>query len=418
MPLPTVVKPDELTFTIDRLILGKPLSKGRRLLGIEYERMLLDAKTGASAPLEFCREFLARLCEAFGAEPLMDGDVLKGLRSDDFEMSMEPGGQLEVACAPVTKLGEVELIMRRVDAVIFRELVGSGFELACLGHAPVTPVEELGLLPRERYHIMDRLMPERGPLTRNMMRATAGFQLTYDITDREDAAFKLALLYRLSPVFVALAANSRLIAGKDSGYESYRHHVWWQTDWMRSGVPEGCLDPATAIDGYIRYAREATVLFRNDPNREGGLIADGEHTLEQVCADGELTESDIDLHLTSLFPFVRLRNYIEVRCLDSIDWGCARSMLALISGIVYCRDASKRAMVLSEELLPGSEDALRDLHLDAAKRGMNAVAPSGRTLRELGQELVGFAEATLGGATCDWAELADLDAVRERLVRG
>ncbi|MCA8943436.1 MAG: hypothetical protein KDB80_12810 [Planctomycetes bacterium] len=415
MPLPTVVTLDQLSETIHRLILGNPMSKGRKLLGIEYERLLLDRSTRESAPLEFCRDLLARLCKALDADPMVDGDVLKGLRAGEFEMSMEPGGQLEVACAPVSKLAEAESIMQRVDAVIESQLDGTPYELACLGHAPVTPVEDLGLLPRERYQIMDRLMPARGPLTRNMMRATAGFQLTYDIESDADAASKLALLYRLSPVFVALAANSREVAGKDSGYASYRHLVWWETDFMRSGVPEGCLDPATAIDGYIRYAREATVLFRNDPERAGGLLADGQHTLEEVCTAGELTEADVDLHLTSLFPFVRLRNYIEVRCLDSVEWSLARSMLALISGIVYCPAASAKAMKLSDELLPASAEELRDLHLATAKDALDATAPSGRTLRELARELVGFANATLGGATCDWAEPSDLDEVRARL---
>ncbi len=397
------------------MILGAPMPRGRRLLGIEYERLLLRETDSASAPLDFCRGVMQRLCDRFEARPLIDGDVLKGLSSDDFEMSMEPGGQLEVACAPVERLREVEAIMQRVDAGIDAVLEGSGYHLHCVGHAPVTPVEDLGLLPRERYGIMDRRMPVRGPLTRNMMRATAGFQLTYDIEGREDAAAKLALLYRLSPVLVALAANSRQVAGEDSGYESFRHYVWWETDHLRSGVPDGCLHPETAIEGYIRYARRANVLFLNDPSRPGALVEAPDATLEELCGAGKVTAEDVDLHLTSLFPFVRLRNYIEIRCLDSIDWACARSMLALISGIVYCAAASKRATALSDGLVVESADALRELHLDTARHGLSARAPNGIALREFARELIGYARDTLGGENCDWAEPADLDRVAAQL---
>lgn len=417
MPTRTPLSPATLTATIDELILGRPMPSGKNLLGIEYERLILRADDDTSAPLEFCREFMATLCERFDAEPLMDGEVMKGLRADRFEMSMEPGGQLEVACAPVEKLSEVEEIMQRVDAVLLPELEASGYALRGLGHAPVTPVEELGLLPRERYEIMNRLMPARGPLSRNMMRATAGFQLTYDIEGREDAARKLALLYRLAPVFVALAANSRQIAGEDSGDESYRHRVWWETDYMRSGVPAGCMHAATAIEGYIRYAREAQVLFLTHPEDAGRVVEAPGGTLEELCAAGRISKADVELHLTSLFPFVRLRNYIEVRCLDSIEWDFARGMLGLLSGIVYCPDATTRAEKLSEILVIEDADALRDFHLTTAKYGLGAIVPGsdGVTLRDLASQLTDYACATLGGASCEWAEVADLDVVRSRI---
>src|SRR5690606_32858926 len=178
-----------------------------------------------------------------------------------FEMSMEPGGQLEVATPPHEQLADIDHALRRALDAIGRVLEPTPYELVALGHAPVTPVAELGLLPRDRYRIMDARMPARGPLSRNMMRATAGFQLTYDVADRDDASRKLALLYRLSPVLLAISANSRFVGGADSGYASFRHHVWWQTDRDRSGVPPGCMHAETAIDGYIGYAKAAHVLF-------------------------------------------------------------------------------------------------------------------------------------------------------------
>jgi glutamate--cysteine ligase len=407
------VRPGELHALLDELVLGRPMPSGERLLGVEYERLLLDRNDRTSAPLDFCRQLMIDLVTDLDAEPVVEGPIVKGLNAARFAMSMEPGGQLEVASPPCRKLAEIDVCMDEATAAIERRLEGTRFELAAVGHAPVTPVERLGLLPRERYRIMDAAMPARGPLTRNMMRATAGFQLTYDVRDREDAGRRLALLYRFSPVLLALSANSREVAGKDSGYASFRHHVWWETDRDRSGVPAGCLHPETAIDGYLRYAAEAQVLFLE---RDGVVVAAPEGSLEDLARAGVLTVADVELHLSGLFPFVRLRNYIEVRCFDALPWPECRSLLALVSGLIYCDHAFDAASALSELLVVEDPEALRQLHEAAARDGLDATAPGGgRAFRAIASDMVDIARATLGGDKCDWADPADLDAASARI---
>lgn len=406
------VRPGELDGLLDELVLGRPMPSGERLLGVEYERLLLDRANRTSAPLDFCRQLMIGLVEDLGAEPVVEGPIVKGLDAPHFAMSMEPGGQLEVASPPCRRLREIDACMDEATAAIERRLAGTRFELAAVGHAPVTPVEELGLLPRERYRIMDATMPERGPLTRNMMRATAGFQLTYDVRDREDAGKRLALLYRFSPVLLALSANSRQIAGRDSGYASFRHHVWWETDRDRSGVPSGCLHAETAVDGYLRYAADAQVLFLQ---REGSVVRAPEGSLRDLVRAGAITVEDVELHLSGLFPFVRLRNYIEVRCFDALPWPECRSLLALVSGLIYCDHAFDAALALSEELVVEDPIALRELHESAARDALGASTPGGRTFRAVATDMVDIARGTLGGEKCDWAEPADLDAVAGRI---
>ena len=140
--------------------------------------------------------------------------------------------------------------------------------------------------------------------------------------------------------------------------------------------------------------------------------------LEDVVAEGGVTETDVDLHLSTLFPFVRLRNYIEIRCFDSVPWPLARSVLALVSGLVYCTSAAAEARVLSERVALRDPGELRQLHLDAARLGLETGVPGepGVTFRDLAGELVEFSAATLGGSTCDWAQPRDLDEVRELLA--
>jgi glutamate--cysteine ligase len=407
----------ELERMVEELILGHPMAQGQRALGLEYERLVLHRRDRSSAPLEFCRGLMAELVARLRAEPQVDDGVIKAMRGDGFEVSMEPGGQLEVATSPLPRLEEIDAALARVDAVIEQVLAATDYRLECFGHAPVTPVEQIGLLPRPRYRIMDRRMSARGALARNMMRATAGFQLTYDVADRADAGRKMALLYRLSPALLALTANSRQVGGRDSGYASFRHRVWWDTDPTRSGVPEGCLDAETAVAGYVDFACRAPVLFVYA--QDGSIVESAEPSLAAAAARGGLTRADVELHLSALFPFVRLRNYLEVRCFDSVEWSLARSVLALLSGLVYCRNAFASAWEVSTELVAENPHALRALHLAAARDGLEARAAAGGTLRDVVARLVELAAATLGRpSTCAWARPRDLDAVRARLAAG
>ena len=258
---------------------------------------------------------------------------------------------------------------------------------------------------------MNERMPERGALSRNMMRATAGFQLAYDVTSRDDAGRKLALLYRLSPILVALTANSRQIEGKDSGYESFRHIVWWDTDRDRSGVPDGCLHAETALSGYAAYAKRATTLFLR---RDGEIVPAPDKPFEALVAEGLVNLEDIDLHLSSLFPFIRLRNYLEVRCFDCVEWPLARSILALLSGVLYCGAATAQAESFSAVLVREDSAALRALHVDAARNALDGRVGE-KTFRELALELTAIAAGRLGDVDCNWATPGDLDALRAHL---
>lgn len=411
--MPSSLSPESLDAALEKSLIGAPMPSGRRCLGIEVERLILHRQTRVCAPLEFCRQLIADLAADIDGRIYMDGEVINRVDGDGYSLTMEPGGQLELATEPRTSLAEIDPTMAEVRRLVESRLAGTEFHTVALGHAPVSHPDELGLLPRSRYKIMDRAMTPRGNLTRNMMRATAGFQLTYDVTDRADAGRKMALLYRLAPIMVALCANSRIIGGKDSGYASFRHHVWQHTDRTRVGVPPGCLGADTAVDGYKRFAREAILLFLR---RDGELVPSPEVSLEQGVAQGVVTQDDLELHLSSLFPYVRMRNYLEVRYLDSVEWPLARSVLAMLSGLIYCSIATAKAEALTASTALADPAALDAVHQAAARDGLDAVLPDGRGFRDVARELLSYSTATLGGASCRWADRADLAAVERRIA--
>ena len=397
---------------LETAVIGSPMPSGRNYLGIEVERLILHRETQEAASLWFCRQLLADLAEDIGGKITWDSDVIQRVDGEGFSFTMEPGGQLELATDPRSSVGELDPTMDKIRRLVNGHLADTDYTLDPRAHTPVSKASEMELLPRSRYRIMNKTMTPRGPLTPNMMRATAGFQLTYDVTDRVDAGRKLALLNRLAPVMAAISANSRTIEGRDSGFASYRHYVWLNTDRDRVGIPEGGLHAETAVDGYIRFARKAATLFLK---RDGELIEAPQRSFEQLVAEGEITPEDLDLHLSSLFPFVRLRNYLEVRYLDAVSWELARSMLALLSGLVYCPKATAAAQILSADLVPVDRAGLDHIHLQAAKHGLDAQTPAGGSFRDLARLLVEYSSATLGGENCGWADPDDLEVVAERI---
>ncbi len=404
------LNPESLDSVLEEILVGRPMPQGNHCLGIEMERFILHRKTGVSAPLDFCLRLLEEISEAIGGRKVFDREVLSRVDGDGYSFTMEPGGQLEVALAPMRSLAEIDSTMQEIDDLVEERIRDTPYKLPALGHAPVSRPEEIGLLPRDRYRIMDTAMISRGELTRNMMRATAGLQLTFDVESREDAGRKLALLQRIAPLMVAITANSRMVGGEDSGYESYRHHVWLHTDRDRVGIPEGGLRAETAIEAYKTFAKSATMLFLKLDDR---LVAAPAEPLAVAVAEHRVTREDLDLHLSSLFPFVRLRNYLEVRFLDSVEWRLARSVLALLATVLSCPAATKGAEALSETLMPTDRIGLLDLHEDAARNGLEAVDVRGTSFRELARELLALTRAELGACEAGWAEHGDLDAVAE-----
>ena len=122
------------------------------------------------------------------------------------------------------------------------------------------------------------------------------------------------------------------------------------------------------------------------PDADGNLTA----VVDRLVADGVVTRDDLDLHLTSLFPFVRLRNYLEVRYLDAVEWSLARGVLALLSGLIYCPTATARAQDLSDSLLPEDAAGLVELHENAARYGLDARDVRGNGFRDLARQLLTF----------------------------
>ena len=371
-------------------------------LGIEYERFgLVRREDGSLAPLPIdgpvsVTAVLQTLVDRFHWQPLWTEGRLIELSRDGTRITLEPGGQMELSGAICRSMAEsareMSLYLRDV-AVVSEE---KGIRWIASGTHPVATVEQIPWLLKKRYAVMKQYLPSHGRHAHQMMKGTCGQQVNLDFSDEADAMEKLRVTMALAAVVAALFANSPITAGRVNGYLTERMAVWLDTDPDRAGLLRLAFDLSSSFDDYIDYALGVPMFFLV---RDEGYIPMNGTTFGSFLEKGRkghhATIQDWEVHLTTLFPDVRLKSYIEIRGTDSNIPGLALSHCALYKGILYGgRDALAAAWAPLAKLT--WEERLR-LREDICSRGLRAAAGS-RTVREIATEIIEVAKAGLAAA--------------------
>ena len=280
-------------------------------------------------------------------------------------------------------------------------------------------VEELPRMPKKRYDIMRSYLPTRGDLALEMMHMTATVQVNLDFSDEADMARKLRVGLALTPVVSSIFANSSLVRGKNSGYVSRRLHIWNHTDPDRTGgLPFAYRDDFGYRD-YIEWALDAPVFFLMRGER---LIPLGRKTFRSFLAEGHegerATLADFDLHLTTLFPDVRLKRFIELRGADAVPPGLTCSLPALWKGLLYDPQALADAAAWIADWTPA--EVAQGL-ASVARRGLQGEL-RGRPMLEWARDVTELASAGLARIDDRNASGEDerrfLEPVREQIALG
>lgn len=326
-------------------------------------------------------------------------------------VTVEPGGQLELSTTPQPDVvGAVEAL-RRDHRRLRDALREAGFGIASIGADPARPVHRVN--PASRYISMEKhfdALAYGGP-GRAMMSATAALQVNLNAGPPERWAERIAHIHRLGPVLGALSACSPLVAGRSSGWRSMRQQIWSELDRARCG-PLHAADPA---DGWARYAMAAPVMLVREPGgRTTTPVTDRVTFADWVRGQTGLprppTVDDLDYHLSTLFPPVRLRGYLEIRCLDAVPlrWWPALAALTvtLIDDDVAADLAGDACAGVEDSWTVAARDGLADPTLwRAASRCVEIAAA--RCPDALRPEVERYAELAVGGRTPG-------DALRER----
>ncbi len=379
-------------------MIGGEKRKADWRIGTEHEKLVFDREDHHAASYDEeggILDILMSLTE-FGWEPVEEGGKVIAMRGEDGTVSLEPAGQLELSGAPLENLhetcNEAGRHLQQVKAI--GERCGAGF--LGLGMWPDKARRDLPVMPKGRYEIMMRHMPRVGDLGLDMMLRTCTIQVNLDYASEADMVKKFRVGLALQPLATALFANSPFTEGKPNGYLSYRSHIWSDTDPHRTGMLPFVFEEGFGYERWAEYMLDVPMYF---VFRDGKYIdAAGQNFRDFL--EGKLpalpgekpTESDWWDHLSTAFPEVRLKSFLEMRGADGGPWSRICALPALWVGLLYEESALDAAWDLVKNWTMEEREALRN---DVPKLALDAPLPGGGKLLDLAREALAIARSGL-----------------------
>jgi glutamate--cysteine ligase len=399
--------------------------KDRWRIGTEHEKFVYRRNDHRAPSYEEpggIRDLLMAMTE-YGWTPVEEGGKVIALSGPDGTVSLEPAGQLELSGAALEHLhqtcAEAGRHLTQVKAV--GEKLGVGF--LGLGMWPDKARADLPVMPKGRYAIMLRHMPRVGNLGLDMMLRTCTIQVNLDYSSEADMARKFRVGLALQPLATALFANSPFTEGKPNGLLSFRSHIWSDTDPHRTGMLPFVFEDGFGYEAYLDYALDVPMYF---VFRDGKYI-DAAGLSFRDFLKGELSVlpgekprlSDWTDHLSTAFPEVRLKSFLEMRGADGGPWSRICALPAFWVGLLYDQAALDAAW---DEVKNWSLEERQRLRDEVPKLGLKTLTPAGETLQELGKRVLKIAEAGLNARgflnSAGDNESGFLDPLREIVASG
>lgn len=423
-PNPTIEAKSQL---VEYLEAGNKPDRSSWRIGSEHEKFIFYRPD--NSPLTYKRqdekpgvEDVLKAFVARGWDPVEeDGHLIAG-KKDGASITLEPGGQFELSGAPLKTIHDTcneTTAHLRASQEIGDEL-NIGF--LGLGFHPTLKREDVPVMPKARYDIMRSYMPKKGSMGLDMMLRTCTVQVNLDFADEKDMVEKFRIGLALQPLATALFANSPLKEGKANGLKSLRSHVWTDTDPDRCGMLPFVFEDGMGFERWVDHVLDVPMYF---VRREGSYIDASGQSFRDFLA-GKLPAlpgekpliSDWEDHMTTLFPEVRLKTFLEMRGADGGPWSRLCALPALWVGLLYDAGAQADALELIKNWDISDLKQLRD---DTPAQGLSAVI-GGRTLQNVGRDVLDIADKGLKArqslSTSGDSEQGFLNSLRESVETG
>ena len=381
-------------------------------VGTEHEKILFYREGRAPVPYDGergVRALLEGMNARLGWERIEDGGHIIGLFDEKGggAISLEPGGQFELSGAPFETAHETAEELARHTAACEAVAGPLGVSALSLGMSPKWTLPETPAMPKSRYGIMTRYMPKVGTRGLDMMFRTATVQTNFDFRDEQDMVTKLRVALALQPAITALFANSPFTDGRLNGFQSARSEIWRHTDRDRTGMLPFVFEPGMGFERYVDYALDVPLYFVKRGatyiDVAGGSFRDLMAGRLAAAPGERATIADWANHLSTIFPEVRLKRYLEMRGADVGPPERIVAMTALTAGLFYDAHALASAAALVEGWTAEERQALRD---DVPKLGF-AARVRGRALRDVAADMLAIARGGLARRARLNAEGAD-----------
>lgn len=341
------------------------------------------------------RTLLESMASRSGWTPSFDGTEIIALTKDGANISLEPGGQFELSGTPHATIHGTRAELDAHLAELAQLTALHDVRWLWMGYQPVHPLTRIDWMPKRRYGIMREYLPRRGSLARHMMQATATVQANFDYGDERDMGDKLRTAMGLSSIVTAMFANSPFQHGKPSGMKTVRATVWSATDADRQGLLPFVFDgEPPSYERWVQWGLDVPMFFIR---RDDELLPAGGLSFRRFWQEGFMghrpTLEDWETHVSTLFPDVRLKTYLEVRTADCVPPQFICALPALWKGLLYSKDQR----IAAWDLVKGWTFDERLAHREAVPRAALAapVPKSKATTKDLAVELLAIATSGL-----------------------
>ncbi len=376
----------------------KPKAEFR--IGTEHEKFPFLIESRRPVPYEGnrgIRRLLEGMQHLLGWEPINEGNNIIGLAdvTGGGAISLEPGGQFELSGAPVETVHQTsaEIMAHLAQLREVAQPLGIGF--LGLGMTPDWTRADMPMMPKGRYRIMTAYMPKVGKLGLDMMYRTCTVQTNLDFSSEADMVKKLRVGLALQPVATALFANSPFTDSKPNGFLSFRSEIWRDTDNARAGMLPWAFEPGMGFERWVDYALDVPMYFVKRGDRYIDVAGQSFRDLMAGRLSGlpgeRATTSDWANHVSTIFPEMRLKRYLEMRGADAGPWRRLPALPAFWVGLVYDDHCLDAAWDIAKGWTAAERQKLRD---DAPRLGFAATI-RGRSLLDLAKQCLTIAQAGL-----------------------
>ena len=362
-------------------------------IGTEIEEFIFQIPELRRAPYEGPRgiEALLTAFQRNGWQPILEQGHVIALKKNDAFITLEPAGQFELSTAKLRNLHEISSELRSYHAELLKHLKDLGLALLSQGMDPKTKRKDMPWMPKQRYAIMREYMPKKGRLGLDMMTATASVQVNLDYSSEQDCGKKFRVSMALQPLVTALFANSPLHEGKLTGFKSTRGHIWMDTDPDRSGLLPFAFEDNFTFEKYVDYALSVPMYFFYRDGIYHNHAGQSFKDYMKGALPGRMGElpvmKDFEDHLTTAFPEVRIKQYLEMRAADNGPLPHMEALSAFWTGLFYDQETLDE---IYDMTLPWAYEDCMELQKRAIQSGLQT-SFKGQPLDELARRVVNLA---------------------------
>ena len=386
-------------------------------IGLEAEFFAVERKTGRALPYEgelSIHAILKELMTRFAYERVLESGNIIALTRGEWIISLEPGGQMELSAPPVANVFEIEKQLKRFleELLSLNDRFPEAAWLA-VGMQPFSALEEITWVPKKRYQLMREYLSTRGTMSHEMMKRTATNQICLDYTSEENAMAGLRLTLGITSIVSAMFAHSPFSDGRPNGFLTRRLDIWNHTSPERAGLIVQFTRPKMTFRDYLEYLLEMPLMFIV---RRDEWIPAQHLSFRRFIREGYLghkaTLADFDLHLSTAFPEVRLKQYLEIRGADCQRPDLIPALAAFWKGILYDDTAREKAWQLVA--FASAEERLA-LHRSVPREGLKAKLGN-QPIMSIARELVELSRASLARKIERKSECIYLERLQNEII--